>query len=119
MKLKPVVLREQPKLDDQQWQFTIPPEYLTFELRKQRMLKITLSDQGIVLDTDKISSNRIMHADDPTKFILLGIKRTFRFPDAGPKVTVDYLIRMFQAGIHLNNVQCRFYHHSNSQLVSL
>ncbi|KAJ3528070.1 hypothetical protein NMY22_g9549 [Coprinellus aureogranulatus] len=85
-------------------------------LRREKMLKITFSDQGIVLDTDKISSNRILHADDPTKFILLGVKRSFRFPDHPPKITTEYLVRFFKAGLFLNNVQYRFYHHNNSQL---
>lgn len=117
MRVQALVLRESLKIDDDDWHFTVPPQYMSLELRRTRMLKVTLSDAGIVLDTDKISSNRILHSDDPTKFILLGIKRTFRFQDHPPKVAVEYLTRMFKAGLFLNDVQYRFYHHSNSQLV--
>jgi regulator of nonsense transcripts 1 len=119
MRVQALVLRESLKVDDNDWHFTIPPQYMSLELRRTRMLKVTFSDAGIVLDTDKISSNRILHSDDPTKFILLGIKRTFRFLDHPPKVAVEYLTRMFKAGFFLNDVQYRFYHHSNSQLVRL
>ncbi|EAU82968.2 RNA-directed RNA polymerase [Coprinopsis cinerea okayama7 len=63
-----------------------------------------------------MSSNRILHSDDPTKFILLALDRTFRFPDHPPRTTTEYLNRMFKAGVFLNGVQYRFYHHSNSQL---
>ena len=119
MRVQALVLRGGPKIEDDDWHFTVPPQYMSLELRRTRMLKVTLSDAGIVLDTDKISSNRILHSDDPTKFILLGIKRTFRFPDHPPRVAVEYLTRMFKAGLFLNDVQYRFYHHSNSQLVRL
>ena len=119
MRVQALVLRESLKVDDNDWHFTIPPQYMSPELRRTRMLKVTFSDAGIVLDTDKISSNRILHSDDPTKFILLGIKRTFRFPDNGPRATVEYLTRMFKAGLFLNGTQYRFYHHSNSQLVRI
>jgi regulator of nonsense transcripts 1 len=121
MKLKALTLRERaPNTPEEvEWKFNIPPNYMAVGLRREKMLKITFSDAGIVLDTDKISSNRILHSDDPTKFILLGVKRSFRFPDHPPKITTEYLIRFFKVGLFLNGVQYRFYHHSNSQLVSV
>ena len=121
MKLKALVLRERTTHtpEEVEWKFDIPPDYMAVGLRREKMLKITFSDAGIVLDTDKISSNRILHSDDRTKFILLGVKRSFRFPDHPPKFTTEYLVRFFKAGLFLNGVQYRFYHHSNSQLVSV
>ncbi|KAG2003690.1 RNA helicase [Coprinopsis cinerea AmutBmut pab1-1] len=113
---KAIVLRPKPSLDDEDWHFNIPPQFLSGELRKRRMLKISMSGEGISLDTDSMSSNRILHSDDPTKFILLALDRTFRFPDHPPRTTTEYLNRMFKAGVFLNGVQYRFYHHSNSQL---
>ncbi|KAH6906119.1 RNA-directed RNA polymerase [Coprinopsis sp. MPI-PUGE-AT-0042] len=70
----------------------------------------------MALGTAAALSQRVIHADDPAKFILLGLDRSFRFPDHPPRSRVEYLNRMFKAGVFLNGVQYRFYHHSNSQL---
>ncbi|KAF5334777.1 hypothetical protein D9611_012906 [Ephemerocybe angulata] len=102
MKLKALVLREHPTTTDEEWKFTVPTQYMAPAQRRERVLKVTFSDAGIVLDTDKISSNRILHSDDPTKFILLGVRRTFRFPDHPPRIVTEYLTRLFKAGLWLN-----------------
>ncbi|TFK19298.1 RNA-directed RNA polymerase [Coprinopsis marcescibilis] len=113
---KAIVLKPNPKHDDDDWHFTIPLQFVDQGLRQTRMLKIILSGAAITLDTEKMSSNRILNADDATKFILLMVDRSFRFPDHPPKIATEYLNRMFKAGVFLNKVQYRFYHHSNSQL---
>ena len=81
---------------------------------------VSLSDKGIVLRMEQFPSNRILNSDDPSKFVLLSIDRSFRFDIAngGMKAGVDYLLRLFKRGLRLNGVQYRFYGHSNSQLVS-
>lgn len=110
-----------PALDDECWDFHVPPDMLSFPLTPNKIKGpvISFSIEAITLRIEGFPSNRILNSDDPSKFLLMSFNRTFRFPDQSPKVTVEYITRMMKKGFFLNGVQYRFYHHSNSQLVHL
>jgi regulator of nonsense transcripts 1 len=118
--MKAITLRV-PALDDQSWKFDVPQELLSVPLTLNRIdgPVISFSIEAITLRIERFPSNRILNSDDPTKFLLMSFNRTFRFPDQPPKMTVEYITRMMKTGFFLNGIQYRFYHHSNSQLVSL
>ena len=109
-----------PALDDESWQFDVPQDILSCPTRPNQIFGkvISFSIEAITLRMERFPSNRILNSDDPSKFILMSFNRTFRFPEQPPKVTVEYIIRMMKKGFFLNGIQYRFYHHSNSQLVS-
>jgi len=110
-----------PAIDDESWEFQVPPGVLSVPPSPNKVSGrvISFSIEAITLRIEQFPSNRILNSDDLSKFILMSFNRTFRFPDQPPKVTVEYIIRMMKKGFFLNGVQYRFYHHSNSQLVSL
>src|SRR6266576_3699986 len=66
---------------------------------------------------EQFSSNRILRSDDPSKFIRVSFGG-LRFPDLSIRITSEYISRFMKNGLFLNGKQYRFYHHSNSQLVS-
>jgi len=78
---------------------------------------ISVSADAMKFQLTQFPSNRILHSDDRSRFILLSLDARFRFPELPPSTTVDYLVRMLRKGLRINGVQYRFYHHSNSQLV--
>ncbi|KAI0333202.1 RdRP-domain-containing protein [Cubamyces sp. BRFM 1775] len=112
--MAPVVLRANPSPDDDAWVFnaTLPPRK-----RADMGLHVSFSPEAIKLDWNVYPSNRILHADDRSKFLLVSFE-SLRFPDKPAFVARDYKIRMFKAGFHLNGLEYRFYGHSNSQLRS-
>ncbi|KAF9556779.1 RNA-directed RNA polymerase [Agrocybe pediades] len=120
--LKAIVLLENPAPDDQTWRFTYDPASLqTSRSSKAGVVRgkmVSLSAEGITLRMEQFPMNRILSSDDPSKFVLLSIDRSFRFVDRPMREAVDYIVRMFQHGLWLNGVQYRFYGHSNSQLRS-
>ena len=79
-----------------------------------KLVKFTAD--AITLEIPQFPSNRILRSDDPTKFLLVFFER-LRFPEGDLRATTEYICRMMRAGVFLNDVQYRFYHHSNSQLV--
>ena len=111
-----IILRSNPQLDDADWNFTVDQSKLKRRFRPGFGIIVTFSHEAIKLDINAFPQNRILQNDDPQQFILLSIA-DFRFPGQFPSVTTDYINRMFKSGFHLNKVQYRFYHHSNSQLV--
>ena len=116
-----VITLRVPALDDESWEFQVPQNVLSFPSTPDKVHHgplISFSIEAITLRIEKFPSNRIINSDDPSKFLLMSFDRTFRFPDQPPKVTVEYITRMMKKGFFLNGVQYRFYHHSNSQLVS-
>jgi hypothetical protein len=117
--MPPHVLRENITPDDQSWKFHVPQAILEPSKRHKnhgKHLKFT-NKQTITLNMDQMPANRILNGDDPTKFILASFS-DLRFPDTPIRVSADYINRFLTAGLFLNNIQYRFYHHSNSQLVS-
>jgi hypothetical protein len=46
-------------------------------------------------------SNRILHEDDPRKFVLVSFGG-FRFPDTKPSITTDYIRKFMEMGLVLN-----------------
>jgi len=112
--MSPVILRANPKPDDESWSFTatVPPAR-----RAGYGKHVSFTPDAIKLDVLLFPSNRILNADDPSKFILASFEG-LRFPDNPPSVARDYMMRLFKAGLFLNGVQYRFYGHSNSQLRS-
>lgn len=110
-----------PALDDESWEFQVAQDVLSFTSTPTKLngILISFSGEAITLKIDKFPSNRILNSDDLSKFIHMSFDRTFRFPEQPPRVTVEYIMRMMKKGFFLNGVQYRFYHHSNSQLVSL
>ena len=77
---------------------------------------IRFTAEAIILEIDQFPSNRILQDDDASKFILASFGG-LRFPESTLRDTADYMNRLLKAGLFLNGVQYRFYHHSNSQLV--
>ena len=114
------VLRENPPVDQKEWMFTVPPN----QLQPRRELpgriygkRITFTAAAITLEIGELSNNRILQDDDPSKFIAVSFGG-LRFPETLLRVTGEYITRLMEAGLYLNGVKYRFYHHSNSQLVS-
>lgn len=97
-----------PSVTDSEWSYAVPGAALP---RGHGKFIVFKSDE-ILFRTGPFASNRILHNDDPSKFISVSF-REFRMPEY---TTVDYIKRFFAAGLFLNGVQYRFYHHSNSQL---
>jgi len=115
-------LLENPPADQSEWKFVVPPDRL--ELRRPVKAsgriygkRITFTAAAITLEIGELSNNRILQNDDPPKFIAVSFGG-LRFPDAFLRVTSEYIQRLMEAGLYLNGTQYRFYHHSNSQLVS-
>lgn len=108
-----IVLRANPSPNDTEWIFTarLPPPK-----RAGMGMHVSFTAEAIKLQWTLFPYNRILHSDDPSKFILASFEG-LRFPDKPPYVGRDYKIRLFKAGLHLNGVEYRFYGHSNSQLV--
>lgn len=116
------VLLENPPADQKEWRFVVPPKIL--QPRKpakasERIYgkRITFTATAISLEIGELSNNRILQDDDPSQFIAVSFGG-LRFPDAFLRVTGEYIQRLMEAGLYLNGTQYRFYHHSNSQLVS-
>ena len=118
--MRTITLRA-PSLDDESWEFQVPQDMLSFAPSPNKVNGpvISFSIEAITLRIERFPSNRILNSDDPSKFLLMSFNRTFRFPEQPPKVTVEYITRMMKKGFFLNGIQYRFYHHSNSQLVSI
>lgn len=111
--MAPIVLRERPTPDDISWEFraAIPP--LT---RAGMGLHVSFSPEKITLDRTLFRQNRILQADDPSKFVLVSFEK-LRFLDTSPRVAQEYITRFLKEDFLLNGTRYRFYGHSNSQLV--
>lgn len=114
--MAPYVLQESPKKDDTTWVFTVPEN--TLRSRPSYGKLITFTAEKLTIQIAKFPENRILRGDDPSKFILLSFGN-LRFPDSSIREGGEYIERLCKAGLFLNGVQYRFYHHSNSQLVCL
>ncbi|KIJ58833.1 hypothetical protein HYDPIDRAFT_101927 [Hydnomerulius pinastri MD-312] len=115
-------LLENPLPDQDSWNFNVPANQLNPSRRRNNDRRlygkfIKFTAEGITLDTLQFPSNRVLHSDDPAKFILVSFEK-LRFPESSLRVTADYINRLMKAGLFLNGTQYRFYHHSNSQLRS-
>lgn len=114
-------LLQNPPQDQDSWRFMVPNNQLATPRRRKetniygKLIKFTA--EAITLEIAQFPSNRILRSDDPSKFLLASFEK-LRFPEGGLRVTADYITRMMRAGVFINGVQYRFYHHSNSQLVS-
>ncbi|KAJ7472913.1 RNA-directed RNA polymerase [Mycena galericulata] len=119
--MAPITIRATPSKDDDSWAFSVPQD----ALRPPRNAKdpnvygkfIKFTAEKITFEMQRLPSNRILQTDDRSKFILLSFG-DLRFPETPIKATGDYISRLLKAGLFLNRVQYRFYHHSNSQLRS-
>ena len=116
------VLLENPPADQKEWKFVVSPDQL--QLRRPAKApgkiygkRITFTAAAITLEIGELSNNRILQDDDPSKFIAVSFGG-LRFPNSFLRVTGEYIQRLMGAGLYLNGTQYRFYHHSNSQLVS-
>ena len=110
--------------DDVRWHFTIPPAPRSRPgkgpPRTGKQVSFT-EDGKILFDYVQFPSNRILHNDDPSQFVLASFGAfSFRitYPDEPRSSVSAYMKRFFTAGLFLNGVQYRFYGHSNSQLRS-
>ncbi|KAJ7446567.1 RNA-directed RNA polymerase [Mycena latifolia] len=119
--MAPFTLRQSPTKDDDSWKFVIPQELLLPPRNAKEPLLfgkfIKFTAETITFEMQKLPSNRILQTDDRSKFILLSFG-DLRFPETPIRATGDYISRLLKAGLFLNGVQYRFYHHSNSQLRS-
>jgi hypothetical protein len=118
--MKCYTLQTSPSKDDDSWRFSVPQEALLPPRKSKGIFGkfIKFTPQAITFEMANLPSNRILHSDDPSKFILLSFG-DLRFPEANLKASGEYIARLMKAGLFLNNIQYRFYHHSNSQLVRL
>ncbi|KAI0712794.1 RNA dependent RNA polymerase-domain-containing protein [Cerioporus squamosus] len=80
-------------------------------------MHIAFTAEAIKLGWILFPTNRILHSDDSSKFVLASFEG-LRFADKPPSTNREYKIRVFKAGLHLNGLEYRFYGHSNSQLRS-
>ena len=115
-------LLENPPVDQKEWKFVVPPDRLRPRnpaRAAERIYgkRITFTATAITLEIGELSNNRILQDDDPSKFIAVSFGG-LRFPETFLRVTGEYIQRLMEAGLYLNGTQYRFYHHSNSQLVS-
>ncbi|KAK7050249.1 RdRP-domain-containing protein [Favolaschia claudopus] len=119
--MPPTTLRENPSPEDDSWRFNVPQERLLPPRNaKDPQLYgklIKFNADAITLDMQRLPSNRILQTDDRSRFILLSFG-DLRFHETPIKITGEYMSRLFKAGLFLNGMQYRFYHHSNSQLRS-
>ncbi|KAF4607757.1 hypothetical protein EYR40_000092 [Pleurotus pulmonarius] len=117
--MKAIVLRSDPTKDDAEWRFTVPPRALAPppNAKVPYIKAIQFTANAITLQFERMPMNRVLNADDSSLFILTSFA-TLRFPDAHLGDTADYILRLMTKGLFLNDVQYRFYHHSNSQLRS-
>lgn len=117
--MKAIVLKSDPTKDDAEWRFTVPARALALppNAKVPYIKAIQFTAKAITLQFERMPMNRVLNADDSSLFILASFA-TLRFPDAHLGDTADYILRLMTKGLFLNDVQYRFYHHSNSQLVS-
>ncbi|THU86805.1 RdRP-domain-containing protein, partial [Dendrothele bispora CBS 962.96] len=112
------ILKSNPTKDDDTWKFEVLPAVLTRRPRNStgkfgKFIKFTSNE--ISLQIQKFPSNRILHLDHEDNFVLCSFG-DFRLPDSNLRTNGEYIARFLKTGLFLNNVQYRFYHHSNSQL---
>ncbi|KAJ7022448.1 RNA-directed RNA polymerase [Mycena alexandri] len=119
--MAPTTLQDRPTKDDDSWRFTLPQEALLPPRNAKDPLSygkfIKFTAEKIAFDMQRLPNNRILQSDDRSKFVLLSFG-DLRFPETPIKATGDYIARLLKAGLFLNGIQYRFYHHSNSQLRS-
>ncbi|KAF9022945.1 RNA-directed RNA polymerase [Hymenopellis radicata] len=114
--MAPRILRSEIAKDDDSWVFQLPPNELVS--RREGYGKfLRFSGPRILFEFSKFSNNRVLQTDDPRSFVQVSFALP-RFPDWTPKEGSEYMSRFFKAGLFLNGVQYRFYHHSASQLRS-
>jgi len=121
MVVRTVTLQEPIDKDAKEWKFTVPPDLL---LRPSSSAS-SIQGKFIKFGKDKIEfhastkfpTNRILHDDDPNEFVLVSFG-DLRLEDRTLRETGEYISMVMKEGLFLNGMQFRFYHHSNSQLVS-
>jgi len=116
------VLLENPPADQEEWKFVVPQDRLELGRLAEAPGKIygkriIFTATAVTLDVGVLSSNRILQNDDPSKFVVVSFG-SLSFPDTPRRAAGEYIQRLMEAGLYLNGIQYRFYHHSNSQLVS-
>uniref|UniRef100_A0A0W0GCD2 Putative RNA-directed RNA polymerase n=1 Tax=Moniliophthora roreri TaxID=221103 RepID=A0A0W0GCD2_MONRR len=109
-------LRPNLTINDTSWSFTVPQTYLSSPTPNFGKC-IRFTQPKLVLQIQKFPYNRILHEDNPTKFVLCSFG-DLRFPETPLRTTGEYIGRVLKEGVWLNGVQYRFYGHSNSQLRS-
>ncbi|KAF5370335.1 hypothetical protein D9758_006999 [Tetrapyrgos nigripes] len=112
------VLKASPTKDDDSWSFNnVPPSFLlpgrTRAGKSGKFVRFTA--EAITLQIAPFPSNRILHNDDQSNFVLCSFG-DFRLPESNLRAMGEYIARFLKTGLFLNGVQYRFYHHSNSQL---
>lgn len=114
------LLLANPPPDQKEWRFFVSPDQI--DPRKYSRpgkifgKRITFTADAITLEIGELSNNRILQDDDPSQFIAVSFGG-LRFRDAFLRVTGEYIQKLMETGLYLNDTQYRFYHHSNSQLV--
>ncbi|KAG7097929.1 hypothetical protein E1B28_005240 [Marasmius oreades] len=120
------VLRQQLTREDESWYFNVardvlqtPPPKTNPRTNEKTLFGkcIRFTVEKMVLQIQAFPYNRILHTDDPSKFIMCSFG-DLRFPDTPLRTTAEYIMKVFKQGVWLNGVQYRFYGHSNSQLRS-
>lgn len=113
------ILHTKPPQDQETWIYNNVPLGILRNVPRPGFGKcIKFTADVITIDINQLGNNRILQEDDTSKFIAVSFG-DLRFPDCFLRVTADYIKRFLKAGLFLNGVQYRFYHHSNSQLVNV
>lgn len=118
--MRPYILRQNPTKTEDSWIFEVPeqvlrpPRTITADVITGKL--VIFNKDSISLTMQRLPSNRVLRADDPSKFILVSFGG-FRLPDTTLRESSEYILRFLTKGLFLNGVQYHFYHHSNSQLV--
>lgn len=132
------ILQRDIRPDDKQWSYTVPHLPLASTTNRLRLIKsvsIVSSQckQEVTLRFQKQSPNRAVESETLDRFISISFEKfRLQYPQtdlqngtssgstqqAPPKESADYILRLLSSGLSLNNVQYRFYGHSNSQLKS-
>lgn len=101
-----------PPHDQDTWHFNVPQAHLTRSRRRRDDNRIFgkfigFTPEAITLDMLQFPSNRVLHSDDPDKFILVSFEK-LRFPQGGLKIIAEYINRLMKAGLFINDTSYRF-----------
>lgn len=130
------ILQRNIRPDDRQWSYTVSHLPLASTTNRLRLIKsVSLvsnqCEQEVTLRFQRQSPNRAVESDMLDHFISISFEKfRLQYPrtdphceissgssqQAPPKESADYILRLLSSGLSLNNVQYRFYGHSNSQL---
>ena len=132
------ILQRDIRSDDKQWSYTVPHLPLASTTNRLRLIKSvsiisSQCKQEVTLRFQQQPPNRAIESEILDRFISITFEKfRLQYPQidlqngtssgssqqAPPKESADYILRFLSSGLSLNDIQYRFYGHSNSQLKS-